>query len=128
MPLLPCRERENADSSVIEQPCSCQYPLFSNQLLQGADALARCTGKPRWPPPPLCLKQAPRPLSSCGPWGDVSLNFRCFLSSALASQLCLKPAELNLPRLTTVYAGLSYITAVAAFHFVLIQTPCSKRP
>lgn len=68
------------------------------------------------------------PLSSRGPWGDVSLNFRCFLSSALASKLCLKPAELNFPRLTTVCAGLSYITAVATFHFVLIQTPCSKRP
>lgn len=76
----------------------------------------------------LSVWTAPWPLSSCGPWGDVSLNFPCFLSSALASKLCLKPAELNLPRLTTVYAGWSYITAVAAFHFVLIQTPCSKRP
>jgi hypothetical protein len=58
----------------------------------------------------------------------MSLNFPCFLSSALASKLCLQPAELNLPRLTTVYAGFSCVTAVAAFHTVLIQTPCSKSP
>lgn len=121
MPFLPCRERGNADSFVIEQPCSCQYSLFSNQLLGGL-LLWYGAGKARRPSPPGCLG------SSCGPRGNVSLNFRCFLSSALASRLCLKPAELNLPRLTTVYAGFSYITAVAAFHTVLIQTQCSKRP
>lgn len=51
----------------------------------------------------------------------VPLNSPCFLCAALASKPCLKPAELNLPRLTTVYAGFSYITAVAAFHVLLIQ-------
>lgn len=74
------------------------------------------------------LQQRPGQLAPRGPRGSVSLNVPCFLSSALASQLCLKPAELNLPRLTTVYAGFSYITAVAAFHITLIQTRGSKRP
>lgn len=121
MPFLPCRERGNADSFVIEQPCSCQYSLFSNQLLGGLTALV-------W------RRQAAPAFST---WlsgellwstGQCIFKFSLFLSSALASKLCLKPAELNLPRLTTVYAGFSYITAVAAFHTVLIQTRCSKRP
>lgn len=124
MLVLPCRERENADSFVIEQPCSCQYPLFSNQLLWGLMPW-HGTGKLSRPSPPCCLNGS-LTASPCGLWGDVSLNFCCFLSSALASKLCLKPAELNLPRLTTVYAGFSYITAVAAFHIMLIQTRCSE--
>lgn len=40
--------------------------------------------------------------------------------ACLAIDLCPKPAELNLPRMTTVYSGFSYITAVAAFHIALI--------
>lgn len=59
------RERENADSFVIEQPCSCQHSLFSNWLLQGPVA-EYGTSKPCWPPAPCCLASS---LTSfpCGP-------------------------------------------------------------
>lgn len=49
-------------------------------------------------------------------------KFLLFHMVCLALDLCPKPAELNLPRMTTVYSGFSYITAVAAFHVALIQT------
>lgn len=54
--------------------------------------------------------------------GPCVFKFLWFHTVCLAIDLCPKPAELNLPRMTTVYSGFSYITAVAAFHIALIQT------
>lgn len=54
--------------------------------------------------------------------GPDVFKFLLFHMVWLAIDLCPKPAELNLPRMTTVYSGFSYITAVAAFHIALIQT------
>lgn len=54
-------------------------------------------------------------------WSCV-FKFLLVHMACLAIDLCPKPAELNLPRMTTVYSGFSYITAVAAFHIALIQT------
>lgn len=54
--------------------------------------------------------------------GPCLFKFLLVHMACLAVDLCPKPAELNLPRMTTVYSGFSYITAVAAFHIALIQT------
>lgn len=54
--------------------------------------------------------------------GPCIFKFLLVHMACLAIDLCPKPAELNLPRMTTVYSGFSYITAVAAFHIALIQT------
>lgn len=54
--------------------------------------------------------------------GSCVFKFLLFHMVCLVIDLYPKPAELNLPRMTTVYSGFSYITAVAAFHIALIQT------